>query len=1043
MYRNQTDETLVLLTLSGEQKAYEVLVTRHQSSVIASANSVAKNQFMAEDSAQDAFVTAWMKLNTLAEPSKFGAWVRKIAKNCALNTVRRYRGIVPLDQLENYESLNFQSVSPEEEYIEKEGKHEIREGIGKLPEKVKKIIQLYYFDELSISEIAKRLSISEGTVKWQLNDGRKRMRKELCAMNEKWNDTLVEKVMKKVEELKLWRLKNNKDGFEIIYKDVLKDVETLPESRDKYHALADVLHSGWWWLPGTKNDELFERIKEAAIKGKNEEVMEFILAREEDKVDGGVREKLILERNIPMLEKHGFKKALAAEYYALGILYYYDINNREKGDEAFLKSKTYLSPTDEKYYLAPAAVLMRDKKEKSFIGKEMWHYRLFTTVEKYRFINGEMRFWNNDVVDDGYMQSYDFGADRIYRNASLCDGHFFGNLKVSESYVGSDKTTLTFVSENETVKTPAGTFEGCKLYEIKHPTAFGMKSYKNYYKEGVGIVKCISSLDGLCEERALSSFTIVGGKGLLPLALGNRWEYIAGYNPEFLDVKIEYSVEYMDTDTVILKSDSEAVRHGYDKSSFTDMMQAIRNEYAYDDEARNDILRDVSEYILRASELATTSMEKTYVRLASSCINRILEGDKGTDFTGHWNFFSRNMTVREKGTVKKSHNPRWSFEWKNVDRTNSGMSVVYNDIYGILQDATGCIWNDEWQKGASPSYEYMLWGAYPVKTSIVCEEGGTVKTKAGTFEGCMKITLDTTGLDGGLAYRGGHKEYYFANGIGIVRVVNEYGALKAIFDLDSYKGEGEGYMPLADGFERKYEAVNLTDGYVAGAEYVYHENENGEIVIFADRCGIRKKQSPVTSYGSVLNEFKENNECKDIGEQQKMYALNTFNLMVHTVCRPAHHRYNAPRSVGICKFNMEIMEGFGNGSVPNAWICAYAWTALVRSASHFGNGEIEKGFKYLDVSFEYYERWKCFERGEKLDAGEKTLFDDIKLIRGDECVLLANGEKAPLEYGFRMDGACDAPYYALSSDYGWEWFNYVRNHERYYSYLDRAKELTK
>ena len=102
MYKNQTDETLVLLTLSGEQKAYEVLVTRYQTSVIASANSVVRNQFMAEDSAQDAFVTAWMKLNTLSEPSKFGSWVCRIAKNCALSTVRRYRGIVPLDQLENY-----------------------------------------------------------------------------------------------------------------------------------------------------------------------------------------------------------------------------------------------------------------------------------------------------------------------------------------------------------------------------------------------------------------------------------------------------------------------------------------------------------------------------------------------------------------------------------------------------------------------------------------------------------------------------------------------------------------------------------------------------------------------------------------------------------------------------------------------------------------------------------------------------------------------------------------------------------------------------
>ena len=307
MYRNQTDETLVLLTLSGEQKAYEALVIRYQSSVIAAANSVTKNQFMAEDSAQDAFVTAWMKLNTLAEPSKFAPWVRKIAKNCALNTIRRYRGIVPLDQLENYEISDFQSVSPEDEYIDKESRHEIIEGVSKLPEKVKRIIQLYYFEGLSILEIAEKMSISEGTVKWQLNDGRKRMRKELCAMNEKWNDTLVERVMKKVEELKLWQLKNNKDGFEVIYKDVLKDVESLPESKRKYHALADVLHSGWWWLPGTKNDELFESIKEAAIKGKNEEVMEFILAREEDKVYGNVREKLILEKNIPMLEKNGFQ----------------------------------------------------------------------------------------------------------------------------------------------------------------------------------------------------------------------------------------------------------------------------------------------------------------------------------------------------------------------------------------------------------------------------------------------------------------------------------------------------------------------------------------------------------------------------------------------------------------------------------------------------------------------------------------------------------------------------------------------------------------
>jgi len=1044
VYRNQTDETLVLLTLSGEQKAYEALVVRYQASVIAAANSVVKNQFMAEDSAQDAFVTAWMKLNTLAEPSKFAPWVRKIAKNCALNTIKRYRGIMPLDQLENYEITNYQSASPEETYIDKESNYEIRQGLKKLPEKVKKIIQLYYFEGLSIFEIAKQMSISEGTVKWQLNDGRKRMRKELCAMNEKWNDTLVERVMKKVEELKLWRLKNSKDGFEVIYRDVLKDVENLPESKDKYHALADVLHSGWWWLPGTKNDELFESIKEAAIKGKNEEVMEFILAREKDDLYGNVREKLILEKNIPMLEKYGFKKALATEYYALGCLYYYDMNNTEKGDEALAKAKLIFTPTEEKYYLLSCIKPMHDKKESTFKNKDEKYFGLGTTIEKYRYIDKKIRFWNNDAIDEGYVHSFDTKSNDIYRNASFCDGYFFKDLKLGEKYVGSDGTTLTFESENETVETPAGIFENCKVYVTKHFTEYGTRIYKNYYKENIGIVKCVSNLDGLTEERLLCAYEIKDGTGLLPFAEGNFWEYTTNYNPEYLDIKIKYSVEYVDTETIILKSDSTAIRHGYDRNSFVDMIQAIRNEYFYESNGKEH-LRDVTEYIVRANELASTEIEKAHIRLASSCVNRICNGGKGESFTGHWDFFSRAMTRKEKNCIKLSHHQRWSFEWKKTNGPNAEIGMLNNDIFGILQDATGCIWNDEWKIGASPTVEYMLWNAYAIKTTIKCEEGGTVSTKAGTFENCFKLTTDTSGLDGGLSYRSGCRQYYFANGIGLVRVVNEYcsGALKAIYDLVSYKGEGDGYMPFANGFERTYEATNLTDGYVAGAEYVYSANENGEIVIFSDRTGIRMKQSPITSYSEVLSEFKENNECNSIEESHKMYALNTFNLMEHIICRPAHHRNNAPRSIGICKFNMEMMENFGNGTVPNAWICAYAWTALVRSAAHFGNGEIEKGFEYLDKSLECYAKWKKFKTDDELDTGDKILFGGIKLIRGKECVLLPNGERSPIEYGYRMDNDCAAPHYALSADYGWEWFNYLRNHESYYSYVDKAKKLLK
>ena len=91
LYKDLNDETLVMLTLAGEQNAYEVLVTRYQSMAISAAASITHRAFMAEDAAQDAFVTAWMKLDTLKEPQKFGSWVCKIAKNCALNMLCPHR----------------------------------------------------------------------------------------------------------------------------------------------------------------------------------------------------------------------------------------------------------------------------------------------------------------------------------------------------------------------------------------------------------------------------------------------------------------------------------------------------------------------------------------------------------------------------------------------------------------------------------------------------------------------------------------------------------------------------------------------------------------------------------------------------------------------------------------------------------------------------------------------------------------------------------------------------------------------------------------
>ena len=164
-------------------------------------------------------------------------------------------------------------------------------------------------------------------------------------MDEKYTDTLVQRVMKKVEELKLWQLKNDKTGFETVYKDVLKEVEELPECRDKHHALADVLMRGWWWLPGEKNNALFARIADAAMAGKNEEVMAFITAREDSEVYGGARIDFIRDKQIPRLEKAGFVKTLGREWFWLGQACYEE-GKSEEGQAAYDKAAQILKPGD-------------------------------------------------------------------------------------------------------------------------------------------------------------------------------------------------------------------------------------------------------------------------------------------------------------------------------------------------------------------------------------------------------------------------------------------------------------------------------------------------------------------------------------------------------------------------------------------------------------------------------------------------------------------------------------------------------------------------
>ncbi len=1049
-YRETEDETLVMLTLAGEQTAYEQLVLRYQNAVIAAAIQITRNRFMAEDAAQDAFVSAWMKLNTLQQPKKYGAWVCRIAKNCALNMVTRYRSFIPEIPIEEWGIPDESVPTPDEQLVRAESQNELEKSIDKLPWKIGKIIYLHYYEGLSVAEIAERMCVSQGTVKRQLHDGRKRIRKELCAMDEKYNDTLVQRVMKKVDELKLWQLRNDKTGFEIVYKDVLREVEDLPESDKKYHALADVLYRGWWWLPGEKNDALFARIKEAALRGKNDEVMEFIVTREDSQYWDSAKMEFIRDKQIPMLEEAGLVRTLAREWFWLGYQCFRD-GQTEKGYAAFDKVQSLLTPADRYYALVVYAREVEKRMEAGYREKIQEHFLNNATADELRLIDGSLRYWKMEQYGEGYLNSIDSRISHLFFNVSRCDGMFFDKkMSLGETFVGTDGATLTFASDTETVDTPCGTFEDCQLWITKQFAEYnGYSVDKAWYKSGVGIVKYERTVDDLTDVRLLAKVHIVGGEGLLPLAAGNTWEYADTYDHDFIAAELKFTVTHADDEKVMLASRDFVERFKYDEISWLDMIQQIRNEY-WISENGEEKLGDISAALEKVEALAVTPMEKAHTKAAVSTVRRIIDGETpDSGYTGHWNFFSKNVVYTKNDTVKMTHSGRWAFELKNMGGMGEADTpLLYNDILGILQDAANCIWSDEWCIGTAPIVEYDKYGR-AIKTQITCENGGTVTTKAGVFENCLKLSMDISGMENGLSYRGGKKVYYFAEGVGIVRTENEYceGARTAVYELTFYEGTGEGYMPFADGLLRRYDALDLTDGYIAGVEYTYVKDNDGRIVIFRDSVGNRRRLPPITQYGAIQAEMLEQKlwDERKRDECRLLHDVNNFRLLCHFLGRDNWNIGRQHKAAEWGKYHIRIVEFLAEGGeIPRAWLGRYWRAHFATACALFGCDTEEskaEGYQHLERAFELYPKWAEIPDGEALEVGNELIFGGIKLIKGKGFIELPDGTREPIDYSYLFHPSAKQMYYGMTATHGWEWFNPVREEERFKEYIERAKIL--
>lgn len=187
----KTIKELVLSAKNGNKKAFDKLYKLTSNDVWFTCVSLLKDEENAKDIMQETYITAFLKLDTLKDEEKFCGWLTAIATNKSKNKLKGKVEYQIDDEILIAETETDELILPEE-YINKAEKRKVLLQIieDTLSFNQYQVVLMFYFNELSIAEIAQALEISEGTVKSRLNSSRAKMKTAIEDYENKSGDKL-------------------------------------------------------------------------------------------------------------------------------------------------------------------------------------------------------------------------------------------------------------------------------------------------------------------------------------------------------------------------------------------------------------------------------------------------------------------------------------------------------------------------------------------------------------------------------------------------------------------------------------------------------------------------------------------------------------------------------------------------------------------------------------------------------------------------------------------------------------------------------------
>jgi len=180
-----SDEELVQCVLAGEKHLFEVLMRRYNQRLYRVTRAILRNDGEAEDVTQEAYVRAYQHLDQFAGRASFATWLTRIAIHEALARAQRRQRNEEIDAMEEPRRDSLQQLStrvtPEQSASSTEARALLEKSIDALPDTYREIFTLRDVEEMSTTEAAECLGISEENVKTRLHRARALLRKELYA----------------------------------------------------------------------------------------------------------------------------------------------------------------------------------------------------------------------------------------------------------------------------------------------------------------------------------------------------------------------------------------------------------------------------------------------------------------------------------------------------------------------------------------------------------------------------------------------------------------------------------------------------------------------------------------------------------------------------------------------------------------------------------------------------------------------------------------------------------------------------------------------